>query len=351
MTSTDNTVDRIWDEEPETIDEDTNAVERSDEIKKNYLLLRNYVQNILPMRGMLLKTSLNSLSEIDAGTFFLENFSHEEKIKAKSMFQMDIISGIMLYIEDLVVLSESFRRKILYHKLLDPSDKNQADVGRMIEEFFRSVNSFSAEDIGRILGYGNPGRLGFEDEERALVEKIMQKNIAELRRMFVQIGEFGSTHHPAFRRFKHGGAPLIPGAEVRRGDGILSRFDSHTPVLEGSDPFKDIILIPLSKDVLEGYRIIIGGIQTCLNDLVKNHLLCIERNLNGMIPTNSYSKDYLSEKEIKLYEKIINEFYDEHPSNVGDLRHFHFESKIKKEKIKWYIDLPDFLKECKRRAE
>ena len=350
MTSVDNPVDRVWDEEPKTTDGNTNVVERSAEIKKNYLLLRNYIQNILPMRGMLLKTSMNSLSEIDEGTFSLGDFSGEEKIKAKSMFQMDVISGIMLYIEDLVVLSESFRRKILYHKLLDPSDKNQADVGRMIEEFFKSVSSFSAEDLGRILGYENLDRLDLGSKEKALVGKIMQKNIAELRRIFVQIGEFGSTHHPAFRRFKHGGAPLVPGAVVRRGGGIFSRFDSHTPVLEGTDPFRDIILIPLSKDVLEGYSIIISGIQTCLDDLVKNHIICIERSLKGMIPTSSYSKDLLSKEEIKLYKNIINEFYDKHPSDVSDLRHFHFESKIKKEKIKWYIDLPDFLKECKRRA-
>ena len=41
-----------------------------------------------------------------------------------------------------------------------------------------------------------------------LAKKVIQKNIAEVRRMFVQIEKFGKTHHPVFRRFKHAGAPL-----------------------------------------------------------------------------------------------------------------------------------------------
>lgn len=327
------------------------AAGRDAETRKNYLLLRNYAQNILPMREVLLKTAMHSIDQVDSCEFPLGRFSGGEKIKVKSMFQMDVISGIMLYIEDLVVLSESFRRKILYHELLDPSGDSQSDVGKMIDGFFKSVGSFSDEEFRRILGYGDPGRMDLEDEERALVERVMQENIAELKRILAQIGEFGRTHHPAFRRFKHGGAPLIPGSEVQRGGGILSGFDSHTPVLEGADPFRDIIVIPLSKDVLEGYRVVIHGIKTCLDDLVKNHIICIERNLDGMIPTGSYSEDCLSGEETRLYVKIINEFYGKHPPHMDDLLHFHFESEIKREKIKWYLDLPNFLRECKRRSE
>ena len=264
---------------------------------------------------------------------------------------MDVISGIMMYIEDLIVLSESFRKGISYYNLLDPSNGNQNDVGETIAEFFKSMSSFSDGEFRRILGYADPDKLDLAKTERDLVENVMQKNIVEVRKVFDQIRKFGETHHPVFRRFKHAGAPLMPGAiETAQGDSFLSRFDSCTTVLDGKDPFEEIITIPLSKDVLEGYQIIIHGIQTHLRVLIRNHMACIERNLTGLLPVERYFLEGISEKEEESYKKIIDEFYKTHPFHMDDLKDVHFTSVVKKEKIGWYLDLPDFLEECKERA-
>lgn len=106
------------------------------EIQKDYLLLRNYKENVLGMRGILLKISMNSIEQIENDTFPLGKFQGNEKIKLKSVFQMDIISKIMMYLEDLIIMSESFRIETPYYKLLDTSDKNKNDVGKIIKDFF-----------------------------------------------------------------------------------------------------------------------------------------------------------------------------------------------------------------------
>ena len=352
MTVIEETTNRIGSKENEVTDGNPSMAKQDVRIRKDYLLLRNYNENILPMREILLKTAMNSISEIEENKFSIASFSGKEKIKAKSFFQMDIISGIMMYIEDLIILSESFRRGIPYYKLLDLSDENQKDVGKTIAGFFESVSSFSDGEFCKIFGYNDPGQLDLREEEMNLAKKVIQKNITEVRRMFVQIEKFGKTHHPVFRRFKHAGAPLIPGAmETVQGDSPLSSFDSYTSVSDGKDPFEDIIIIPLSKDVLMGYHIIINGIQTCLQDLIRNQIICIERHLTGILPVEHYFLESFSEKEKVLYKKIIDEFYDKHPIHPNDQRHFHFNPIISKEKIMWYHDLPDFLRECKEREE
>ncbi len=332
-----------------TVTEET--IDRDDEIKNDYVLLRNYNENILPMREILLKIAMNSISQIEEDKFPLGNFSDKEKIKIKSMFQMDIISGIMMYVEDLAILAESFRRKISYYKLLDRSDENEGDAGDIIRDFFECLNSFSDVEFHRILGYADLSQLELKEEERRLVEKVMLTNIAEIKRILIEIKKFRSSHHPAFRRFKHAGAPLILGALGNVPENSpLSKFDSYTQVSRGKNPLKDMITIPLSKNVLDGYNIIIDGIRIFLQDLVKNHMACTERNLVGILPDQSYSLEYTPEEK-KLYEKIIREFYDKHPPRTDDLRRLHFKLTIEKEDIMWYLDLPNFLRECKERKE
>ena len=351
MTTNEKTAEQIESKGNEVTGSNSNTAKRAAKIKNDYLLLKNYNENILPMRGILLKTAINSISQIEEGKFSIGNFSGTKKIKAKSMFQIEIISGIMMYIEDLIVLSESFRRRTSYYELLDLSDENQNDVGKTIERFFENVNSFSDEEFRRIFGYKDPSQLNLEEDESKLAEKVIQNNIAEMRRLFVQIGKFGKTHHPVFRRFKHAGAPLMLGMKKKQQDTPLSGFDSYTHVLIGKDPFREIIIIPLSKDVLNGYHIIIHAIQTCLRDLVTNQIACIERNITGILPNERYFQGSFSEKENKLYNKILVEFYNKHPFHTDDLKHFLLESKAKKENILWYLDLSDFLKECKKRGE
>ena len=349
MTTNEKAAERIESKGTEATNSNAN-IARSANIKNDYLLLRNYKENILPMRGILLKTAIESLTQIEEGKFSVDDVSGI-KVKAKSMFQMEIISGIMMYIEDLIVLSESFRSETSYYKLLDPSDENQNDVGKIIEGFFKDVNSFSEEEFSRIFGYMDPSQLNLKESERKLAEKIIQKNIAEMRRVFVLIGKFGKTHHPAFRRFKHAGPPLLLGMMPEEQENTpLPGFDSYTHVSIGKDPFQETIILPLSKDVLESYRIMGHSIQSCLRDIVTNNITCIQRNVTGILPTETYFQERLSEKESELYEKIVAKLYKNYPLDMDDLQSFHLKPNFKKEKNLWYLDLSDFLRECEIRV-
>jgi len=323
------------------------------EIQKDYLLLRNYLENVFTMRGILLKDSMNSLKNIQNDTFSLVTFRGIEKIKLESVFQMDIISKIMMYIEDLIIISESFRIETPYYKLLDISDENEKDVGKIIKYFFKNVNSFSDEDFFKIMSYVDPEQLDLEENEKNLVKKNIELNILELKRIFNQIGDFGKTNHPVFRRFKHAGAPLVPGAISKDSKSTpLSNFDSYTMVSIGSDPFENVIPIPFSEDIWDGYSIIIRGIQLLLKDMLTHRIACIERNLTGIIPNEYYSPKDFSEEEVKNSGKIFENFCEKNPSNITDeLKNFNFKVDVKKEEIAWYLNLPEFLKECKQRKE
>lgn len=328
-------------------------IRRDAKTKKDYLLLRNYNDNIRSMRGLSFTVAIESINHAEEGKFLRGNISSiEDRVKVKKAFQLEIISSIMLYIEDLVVLSEAFRRGISYYELLRLSDTGEIDLGKMIEKFFEDVGCYSDEELCKIFGYADPSRLDLEEDERELVEKVMQENIVEMKKAFAKIETFGKTHHPVFKRFKHGGAPLLFDPKVTvRGDFPLSESESFITVSTGEDPCEDVIFIPLSKDVLTGYEIVVRGIQYCLLDMVTNHIACIERNLPGIPPHEHYSRDSLSTKETDLYAKILEKFVAKYPAHMDGLLDFSFDVTVTKKQFKWYHDLPNLLRESEKIRE
>ena len=112
-----------------------NVIIRDEEIRNEYIFLKNYHGNILLMRKLLLKTALYSIQQIEEDKFPLGTASDKGKNTIKSMFQMDALSNLMMNIEDLVVLSEAFRREVFYYELLDITNENQDDVGTIIRDY------------------------------------------------------------------------------------------------------------------------------------------------------------------------------------------------------------------------
>ena len=321
-------------------------------------MLRNYDENTFEMRGILLKIAMKSISQIEQNKFSILKFldgdgetqleSSKEKTMAKSILQLEIISQIMMYVEDLIILSESFRKKISYYKLLDRIE-NEPDVGQRIKNFFTRLETFTNEDFYSILGYENPNNLDMNDDERKLVEKIVRVNIMAYRETIVEIDRFSDVHHPVFRRFKHAGAPLVPGVRLpSEKSSPLSRFDSCTMAAIGLDPLEDMVPIPLSQDVLTSYEIIITKIQKILKDLLQAHLMRIRRNLNGIIPLHAYGSNNLSNAEKEAYKKIIDEFYRKRPRDPTVPNHLNYQlSKKQLAKIDWYLKLPEFERKSK----
>ena len=85
--------------------------------------------------------NFDALERIKTNTWFYK-FEGEnidaETIMVKSMIQHEIIAKIMIYIEDLAIISESLLRGVSYYALLDEKETSEetSDVGDMLEKFF-----------------------------------------------------------------------------------------------------------------------------------------------------------------------------------------------------------------------
>jgi hypothetical protein len=312
--------------------------------KVEYMLLRNYQENGILLRGFLLKMPFLTLEQIEEDKWPFK-FNENEKPKVKSFIQIDIISKIMMYIEDLAILSESFISQRNFYDIINDAS---IDIGEMIRCFFNKISDISDEGIYQIMSYAASNQLGLGNRSTIVVNKHLNSNVKELKRILNEIGNFGITNHPLFKKFKHAGTHIFCG--TLNTSGFLEGFDFSNLVPVGPNAIMDIIPIPYSKQVLDGYHIIIHGLQKVLGDMVENRIVCIQRNLNGLIPKQRYDLTALSSEEADLMTQIIDNFYALNPPKeiiISDSSN----PTVKREKIRWYLNLPNFLAECKERKE
>jgi hypothetical protein len=171
-----------------------------------YMLLRNYQENGLIGRGFLLRIPFVILKQIEEDKWDFK-IDQNEKPKFTSFIQIDIISKIMMYIEDLAILSESFMLQRNFYDLVYSSE----DLGEVIGSFFEKINYISDEEIYKIMSYAAPSQINLDGESTKILNKHLKSIVNEIRRILREIGEFGTTHHPLFKRFKHAGMPIICG--------------------------------------------------------------------------------------------------------------------------------------------
>jgi len=318
----------------------------SDSLESEYLALRNYKENGLTGRGFLIRIMKAALEQIEAEKW-IKAISEAEKPQIRSLIQIDIISKIMMLIEDLAILAESFRQgKNFYDFLVD----EKADVGEMIGDFFASVESFSDKDIMTMLSYENPESLGIDEPSTSVLDDVIKSNVSETRRILKQIGVFGKTNHPVFKKYKHAGMPIVGGATQSAPTGLLGIFLSFSMVSVGADPKRDILPIPYSKDVMKGYDLVIGGIQGILMDMTTNRMACIERGISKLVPTEYYGELQLTKNQEDILKQITEQFYDKHPASHAP-KQLNYESNVKMKDLQWYLELQSFLDECKARGE
>lgn len=316
--------------------------------EREYLLLRNYQENNLLARGVLLRISFVALDQIDSDSWIIK-FTDPEKARIRPMIQIDIISKVMMYIEDLAIFAESFRQGKNFYDFLDKRTPEDKELGKVIEEFFNNLESYEEKDFYRIMSYIDPIEIKIDGDCMKLLHKHLKANIDELKRIMKQIGDFGRTHHPVFRRFKHAGFPVVLDNSLQN-PGFLEGFDSTMLVSKGPDPMQDIIPIPYSKKVLDAYIIIIDGIQKILTDMVTNRIVCIERGINGIIPPQTYAPYLFNREEWLHMEKKVDEFLIKNP--IKDLpKKLNFGGQVRSEDIKWYLELSEFLEKCKKIKE
>ncbi len=320
------------------------------EQKQERILLINYWENSFPLRGNLLKIIFTVLDKIETNSW-TDKFNDDEKRKVRSMVQISIISNLMMYIEDLAVIAESFKQGKNFYNFLDkktPTDEE--DLGKIIENFLDNIGNLANEDIHKIMSYADPTTIEINGECKILLTKHIQVNTDETRRVLKEINDFGKSNHTVFRRFKHAGLPIFLGLPVNSKEfNFFSGYDSTMLVSKGKNPLEDVIPIPFSKQVLEGYKIIIGWIQTILTSMIKNRIECIERGVNGVIPYESYSIDRFTKEEQTKLKKKINEFQKKNPEKT--IPKLNIKTQVDKKDIQWYLDLPKFITKSKERLK
>ena len=324
-----------------TLDEKTNL---------EYVLLRNYLELTNPARGLLLKMDFDALEKIDSNSW-LHKFEGEsedvEKSKrmVKSMIQQEIIAKIMIYIEDLTVISESLLRGVNYYSLLDKKKTKDGiqDVGDILKKFFENVDKFSEIEISKIMSYGKKEDYASNEDEKQLLSRAIVEETKEIKRIFKIMKDFGKDHHSIFRRYKHAGFPQAPGLRlIKPLPEYLKNFDFISFVSINEDPFYEPKIIPYSKKVISSYHIIIHGIQTILKDIVDNKKAEIQREKS--LPPICWHTAYLfSSDERKKFDEILHRYDAKFPTKNTD----YSINMTSKSESAWYSNLETFLEECK----
>ncbi len=320
-----------------------------------YVLLNNYQQNALDFRGLLITIDYTVLEQLENNRLILLNrgklkpitFASGHKEKFQSAIQINIISKLMMYVEDLIIFMESFRRKTNFYNLLN---NNEIDIGNVISSFIQNFEKLDNSTLQLILNYHDINKLDCNDEIKKILQKGYEGNYQEFRRGLKQIIDFGSTNHPTYRRYKHAGFPIFPAMDVPKNEVTFEKYERLSVVSTGNDPFSDVDYIPYSKDILDGYRIIYIGIRSSIDDLIKNRLVCIERDIEGMLPDTWYKPDVFTKEEFIILEKFFETFYTKHPKHQIVTGPINF-SMRKDQDLKWYGSILDFLKTAKDTAK
>ena len=200
------------------------------------------------------------------------------------------------------------------------------------------------------MSYAPSSQINIDDKPAKILDKHLRSNVSVIRRMLREIRDFGITHHPLFKRFKHAGVPIMCGNIRSSNLGFLSDFEFCNMISVGIHPFSDIIPIPYSKEALDSYTIIIHGLQCILNDMVENRIICIQRKLTGLIPKQRYDITSLSSDEATSMKQIVEDFYAKHPAKQITIS-TNYNLNIKEEKIPWYLNIHEFLDQCKKRKD
>ena len=219
------------------------------------LLLENYIEDSAETRKWLLELMFQTLDKINNQQGHPKNLLDRfELSKSRGIVQIDIIAKLMMYIEDLIIILEANRKfGGNYYQVLD---ERTPDLGERVTQFMESIDTLTAEDCRKMLCYENPRKFGLDDSKTLILEKLIEWNTKELKEFLPQIRKFRKTHAQIFRRYKHAGLPIRTGllSVDDKYPYTNKRFDSCAMVFAGHQPMNDMIILPFSADVMQGYR-------------------------------------------------------------------------------------------------
>lgn len=241
----------------------------------------------------------------------------------------------MMYIEDLAVISESFLNDKRYYEILEET----TDLGIRIGEFYKGIDDLSDEKLSKLLSYVPVNEIDMEDKQaKKIIQNIMLSNIKEFKNTLKEIAMFSHTHHPLFKRFKHGGMPIISDAHLADSNTFLSKFDSFNIVCFGKNPFQDVVIIPNSKEIMEKYKKLIAKLQDILKEMINGRIFCFQRRIAGRIAEDIYKHSILSKEESDIVNVALNKFYSSHPPSAFNPE-IKIDKNIKADDLGWYSQL------------
>ena len=289
----------------------------------------------------------DALEKIQSNTWFYKfegSNIDEEMTLVKSIIQLEIIAKIMIYVEDLAIISESLLKGVSYYTLLDKKETPEGvqDVSDIVQKIFEKMEHLSKNDFAKIMSFGNPEDYAENNEEKQLLEEALEFEKDEFLKLFKKIKDFADEHHAVFRRYKHAGFPMVPGLRFTKSlPGYLKFFNSTSLVFVNEDPFYNPKVLPFSDKVIEMYSNIIGDIQAALTDIIHNKLHEIRRRKK--LPPICYHANFTFLPEQHKKFKTIFQRYDE--SNPAT--NIKFDMNVRTtEKNEWYSNLDNLLEEC-----
>lgn len=335
---------------------------------KTHFLLRNYSSNSFLTRGWLLKLMLSKLKEItdtkktnlDEKTIYLD----EKSLPIfQSIIQIDIISKIMMYIEDLIILSEAMLvNDGDYYELLDRHEPESVDLGDRIGIFLQRFtdNEISEDQYKKILSYLTPAELENLDKRcRDIIARLVKSNIESFKNMLIMVGNFRRSHSQVFRRYKHASFPMKLGYTANIPlPYTTTRFDFYSIIFTGKNPLTDVLPLPYSPRVIESYRNLIIDLQFIIQHIILNKLDCITRCVSGIIPADEIIDpqrdqpvNMLSQNDLSEMTNCVSHFFEQHPVRARN-PYFNFEiTNIDRNDLLWYIQLDKLLDENKKKQK
>lgn len=321
------------------MDEMTNSYYgfRSKNELEEYFLLFNYLHNGgIYARGMLLKLMFDDLKRSRPNSILTID-GHENKLTGndanylRSMIQVDIISKIMIYVEDLIIIIDSMMEpnKNYYHLL----DEHDPDVGTRVTTFLDNLSKLSDDEMRTILCYTYPDNSAFDSNETELVNRIIQENIQQFKQNLELLSRFRNAHTQMFRRYKHAGLPIVFGVPLQ--PPLSDKFEFCTVVSVDRDPLRDIFPVPYFDDVAQRYKELIKILEELITIVIKNRLESIKRKTTGIIPD---APNHLSSTEKNIFSGLVAKFSRNNPLRCRNCD-FHFVAHNVGEKMKWYLDL------------
>lgn len=314
----------------------------SDELNFEYTVLKHYLHKGTFARAGIIQQLIDNLRTIETK----ENYISKPQLmglnddEVVSLLQIAIISHVMMFIEDLAVISKSISEgKIDYYVYLDKSGDD--DLGRVIGKFYDEIHSAPNETFQKLLSYTDLKNFEFATEsEKEIIQKIMDKMIERVKEFFIKITFFRNNHIKIFRRYKHAGFPImlvqkIP--EIMQNDYSNYKFAS-VGLTSRNKIDEEIVPIPYSSKAIDSYENIKNDIFSFLGNMLHFKLICIERKVSGLIPNTSHAfRITLTDNEKKILDDAWKKFEEQYPHDSES--RFEIKMQTQTEILRWYTDI------------